>query len=79
MIFLKWLSLLIFLVLSFMFSSFILSCFIYFAAKIYLYFVRNIPFGTYLPGFFRIIKGFSFGAIIAGIGCWYIYYKNEKL
>lgn len=51
---------------------------VYVAAKLYLYIVRDIPLGTYLPGFFRVIKGASFGGMIAGIGCWYVSFKNRK-
>lgn len=50
---------------------------IYAVAKIYLHFVRDVPFLTYLPGLYKVMKGASFGGIVAGIGCWYVYYRNE--
>lgn len=40
-------------------------------------FVRDVPFLTYLPGLYKIIRGASFGGIVVGIGCWYVYYRNE--
>ncbi|WP_310606960.1 hypothetical protein [Buttiauxella brennerae] len=74
----KWFLSLIFLIISFVLMADIIVIVTYVAAKIYLHFVRDIPFGTYLPGFLRLIKGATIGGVIAGIGCWYIYYKNER-
>lgn len=70
---------LVFLMLSFALMADIVVLLTYGAAKLYLYFVRYIPFNTYLPGLLRLIKGASFGGMIADLGCWYMYYKNEKL
>lgn len=76
MTFKKWFLTLIFLIISFVMMADIIVIAIYVAAKIYLHLIRDIPFGVYLPGFWRLIKGSTIGGIIAGIGCWYIYYKN---
>ncbi|EAS2900308.1 hypothetical protein DTC83_06595 [Salmonella enterica] len=79
MTFKKWLVLLIFLITAFVFTMNVVVCAIYITAKLYLYIVRNIPVDTYLPGLLRLVKGASFGGVIGGIGCWFIYFKNEKL
>lgn len=73
----RWLVALILLPLSFMFMANFVVLVIYIIAKIYLYFVRDVPFLTYLPGLYKVMKGASFGGIVAGIGCWYVYYRNE--
>lgn len=73
----KWVLLLfLFLLLSILTMNFI-GLVVYAFAKIYLYFVRDVPFLTYLPGLYKIIRGASFGGIVVGIGCWYVYYRNE--
>ncbi|EDW6064627.1 hypothetical protein YT14_002778 [Salmonella enterica subsp. enterica serovar Oslo] len=74
----KWLVLLIFLIFSFVITANFIMLVTYVAAKLYLYVARGISFETYLPGFLKLIKGASFGGIIAGIGCWCIYFKNSK-
>ncbi len=79
MTFKRWFLLLITLIFAFVVTADIIIFVMYFAAKLYLYVVRDVPLTTYLPGFLRLIRGASFGGLIAGIGCWYIYYKNEKM
>ncbi|MEB5752469.1 hypothetical protein MXF13_21645 [Leclercia adecarboxylata] len=74
----KWLLSLIFLILAFVIMADVIVLFTYVAVKIYLYFACDISFGTSLPNFIKLLKGATFGGVIAGIGCWYIYYKNEK-
>lgn len=73
----KWIISLILLPFVFIFMANFVAIIIYSIAKIYLYFIRDIPFLTYLPGLYKVMKGASFGGIVAGIGCWYVYYRNE--
>lgn len=73
----KWILLFfLFLLLSVLTMNFI-GLVVYAIAKIYLYFVRDIPFLTYFPGLYNVIRGASFGGIVVGMGCWYVYYRNE--
>jgi len=69
---------LVFLIVAFVLMANAIAFITYVAAKLYLYFMREIPFGIFLPGFFRLIKGASFGGVVAGVGCWYAYLKNER-
>ena len=78
MTFNRWFLSLIFLIIAFVLMADAIAFITYVAAKLYIYFVRGIPFGIFLPGFFRLIRGASFGGVVAGIGCWFIYYKNRK-
>lgn len=73
----KWILLFaLFMLLSILTMNFV-GLVAYAIAKTYLYFVRDVPFLIYLPGLYKVIRGASFGGIVVGIGCWYVYYRNE--
>jgi len=78
MTFKKRLLSLIFLIFAFVLMANAVALVTYAAAKLYLYVVRDIPFGTYLPSFMRLVKGATVGGLVAGGGCWFAYLKNER-
>lgn len=74
----KWLKSFLLVLLAFVLMMDFIALLTYIAAKTYIFFVRGVEFGVDLPELLRIIKGASFGGVVAGVGCWYAYLKNER-
>ncbi|HFH0422640.1 TPA: hypothetical protein ACGHLA_000591 [Salmonella enterica subsp. enterica serovar Bovismorbificans] len=74
----NWLLSFILILLALILTMDIIALLTYFFAKVYLYCIRNVPFEMTSTELVRVIKGASFGGLIVGIGCWYIYFKNSK-
>jgi len=74
----KWFFSLVFLIFSFVLMANIAILTVYFFAKIYLYFFQDVPFFTYLPGLYKVIRAASFGGFVAGVDCWFAYYRYER-
>ncbi|ALR75097.1 hypothetical protein [[Enterobacter] lignolyticus] len=73
----KWLLSFALILVALVLTMDIIALLTYFIAKVYLYFVRDIPFKVGLAELIRIVKGASFGGLIVGIGCWYVSFKHE--
>ena len=74
----KWLKSFLLVLLAFILMMDFIALFAYLVARIYVYFFRGVEFCVDLPELLRIIKGASFGGVVAGVGCWYAYLKNER-
>lgn len=74
----KWLLSFILILLALVLTMNIIALLTYFFAKVYLYFVREVPFEGNLFELLRVIKGASLGGLVVGVGCWYASFKNKK-
>lgn len=74
----KWFLLWLLLTFAFVVAANIVALLTYFSAKIYLLITQDIPIDVYLPGFMKLVKSISFGGLILGCGCWWIYYRQEN-
>ncbi|HCM1918896.1 TPA: hypothetical protein N3A33_004943 [Salmonella enterica subsp. salamae serovar 28:r:e,n,z15] len=74
----NWMLSFILILLALILTMDVIALLSYFFAKVYLYYIHNIPFEINSTKLGRAIKGASFGGLIVGIGCWYITFKNRK-
>lgn len=74
----KWLLSFIFILLALILTMDLIALLFYFFAKLYLYFVRDVPFEEDFSELIRIIKGASLGGLVVGVGCWYASFKKER-
>jgi hypothetical protein len=74
----KWFKSFLLILFALVIGMDFIALIIYFLAKLYVYFARDIEFSVDLPELLRIIRGASLGGVVAGIGCWYAYLKSER-
>jgi hypothetical protein len=74
----KWFKSFLLILLALVIGMNFIALIAYFLARLYVYFVRDVGFCVDLPELLKIIKGASLGGVVAGIGCWYAYLKNER-